>query len=129
MVASNPSIDLIIVGGGPVGLTAAIEAQRLGLSYRIIERKEKRRSNDSRAVVLHPRMLELLQTNTGFIQSISERAEKLPVANIEFVNDKKTISILNSEQNYGDTEYPSLYFLPQYLTEKSLEETLAKGGG
>jgi hypothetical protein len=44
-----------------VGLTAALEAKRLGLSVRIIDRKLTRSVHDSRAVVVHPRVMELLE--------------------------------------------------------------------
>ena len=38
-------VDVLIIGSGPVGLTAAVEAARLGLSARIIERKAERSSS------------------------------------------------------------------------------------
>jgi len=34
----NQSTDIIIIGGGPIGLACAIEAKRAGLSHRIIEK-------------------------------------------------------------------------------------------
>jgi len=34
----NESFDLLIIGGGPIGMTCAIEAQKAGLSYVIIEK-------------------------------------------------------------------------------------------
>lgn len=62
MDSSNAEIlDLLIIGAGPVGLTAALEARRLGLSVQIIDRKSKRSVYDSRAVVVHPRVMELLE--------------------------------------------------------------------
>lgn len=125
---SKTSIDLLIIGAGPVGLTAAIEAQRLGLSCRIVEQKEKRSSHDSRAVVIHPRMMELLEAHPGMIQSVNKRASILPSLNLELIAAKTTISVLKEEQKFGDTEYSRLYLLPQYLTEKSLEEVLNEGG-
>jgi len=56
-------VDLLVVGAGPVGLTAALEATRLGLSVRIVDRKPQRSTQDSRALVVHPRVLELLEPN------------------------------------------------------------------
>jgi len=128
-MVSKPSIDLLIIGAGPVGLAAAIEAQRLGLSCRIVERKEKRSDHDSRAVVIHPRMMELLEAHPGMIQNVNKRASILPCMNMELINVKTTITILKEEQRFGDTEYKGIYLLPQYLTEKSLEEVFDDGGG
>jgi len=34
----NETFDLLIIGGGPIGMTCAIEAQKAGLSYVIIEK-------------------------------------------------------------------------------------------
>ena len=104
-MASKPSIDLLIIGAGPVGLTAAIEAQRLGLSCRIVERKEKRSDHDSRAVVIHPRMMELLEAHPGMIQNVNKRASILPYMNMELINVKTTITILKEEQR--STELPT----------------------
>jgi 2-polyprenyl-6-methoxyphenol hydroxylase-like FAD-dependent oxidoreductase len=39
-------MDILIVGGGPTGLTAAVEAKRQGLTARIIERKSE--TNDTK---------------------------------------------------------------------------------
>jgi 2-polyprenyl-6-methoxyphenol hydroxylase-like FAD-dependent oxidoreductase len=64
MSDTKHTMDLLIIGAGPVGLTAALEAHRLGISVRIINRKDKRSTHDSRAVVVHPRVMELLQPIT-----------------------------------------------------------------
>lgn len=120
---------MLIIGSGPVGLTAAIEAHRHGLSYRIIERKAKRHTNDSRALVLHPRMLELLEVHPTIISDVNDRATKLPWISIEQIEAKKTITIGLEKQRFGDTEYPGLSILPQYQTEKCLENVLNNGGG
>src|SRR5690554_4562720 len=38
MTEQNDVFDLIIVGGGPIGLACAIEAKKAGLSYLILEK-------------------------------------------------------------------------------------------
>jgi thioredoxin reductase (NADPH) len=35
---ASESLDIIIIGGGPIGLACALEAQKAGLSYRILEK-------------------------------------------------------------------------------------------
>lgn len=131
MVGSNhPScIDMLIIGSGPVGLTAAIEAARMGLSYRIIERKSKRHTNDSRALLLHPRLVELLEVHPTFISGLNDRATKIPCISIELIEAKTTITIGMEKQRFGDTEYPGLNSLPQYQTEECLEHVLNASGG
>ena len=134
---SNPEneLDLLIIGAGPVGLTAALEASRLGLSVRIIERKEKRSSHDSRAVVVHPRVMELLQpiNGGGVIEEIQKTAFHLQGVFFYMkrwfgkgamgdCHDHLLLNLKNVE--WGDTEYPNLYFLPQYETERIMEEGL-----
>jgi len=52
-------IDVLIIGAGPTGLVAAIDARRHGLSVRIIDQNPQR-SPHSKALVLHSRSLEVL---------------------------------------------------------------------
>ncbi|NIA14540.1 MAG: NAD(P)-binding domain-containing protein [Nitrospiraceae bacterium] len=60
--AGNGRLDLVIVGAGPAGLSAAIEAQKAGLSYVVLERE--RPANTIRAfpkgkrVYAEPRFLK-----------------------------------------------------------------------
>src|SRR5690554_5680179 len=52
--------DVVIVGGGPVGLSMSIQLSRLGVRHILIERNlEVRRHPKSR--LLNPRSLELLR--------------------------------------------------------------------
>ncbi len=54
-------VDVLVVGAGPTGLTAACEALRHGLSVRVIDRKQGR-STHSKALVTHARTLEVFET-------------------------------------------------------------------
>jgi 2-polyprenyl-6-methoxyphenol hydroxylase-like FAD-dependent oxidoreductase len=51
--------DVLVVGAGPVGVMAAGELTRRGVSVRIIDRASER-SPQSRALVVHARTLETL---------------------------------------------------------------------
>jgi 2-polyprenyl-6-methoxyphenol hydroxylase-like FAD-dependent oxidoreductase len=136
MSDTKHTMDLLIIGAGPVGLTAALEAHRLGISVRIIDRKDKRSTHDSRAVVVHPRVMELLQpiNNGGVVQEIQNSSFHLQGAAFYIKkwfgmkgvkNDGYDHLLLNlSNVEWGDTEYPNLYFLPQYETERVLEQAL-----
>lgn len=159
---SDTILDLLIVGAGPVGLTAALEAKRLGLSVRIIDRKEDRSVKDSRAVVVHPRVMELLEPHRGgaLVSEIERKSFHLRGVNAYLPNwshwlpgygqDTSTSENENKGDNennnnnntkdsphlldlstvvWGDTDYPNLYFLPQYETERVLEESFVFEGG
>ena len=51
-------VDVLVVGAGPTGLTAASEALRHGLSVRIVEKKASR-DGFSKALVVHARTMEI----------------------------------------------------------------------
>ncbi|MFD1213467.1 FAD-dependent oxidoreductase, partial [Arthrobacter sp. GCM10027362] len=51
--------DVVIVGGGPVGLFLAILLAREGLDTAVLERRQAR-SPHSRAIGIHPPALEAL---------------------------------------------------------------------
>eukprot|EP00536_Pseudo-nitzschia_multiseries_P012199 jgi/Psemu1/290137/fgenesh1_pg.451_\ len=142
----SKNVDLLIIGAGPVGLTAAVEAKRLGLSVRIIDRKKKRSSHDSRALVIHARVVELLEPiqNGAVIEEIKKTAFGLSSISIYLQKrscgcfpkkndgeddsfDRYNVNIKETE--WGDTDYPNSYFLPQYETERILEEAFNKDGG
>ena len=46
--------EILIVGAGPVGLTAAIELNRRGKAVRIVDR-DPEPTSESRAIAIHPR--------------------------------------------------------------------------
>ena len=129
-----------------VGLTAAVEAKRLGLSVRIIERKRNRSSHDSRALVVHPRVMELLETiqdgaltkeieKTAFdLQGVTIYLKKLFPRWLQNTDDgdDDTFVRLNIDVKqtiWGDTDYRNEYFLPQYKTERILEDAFNADGG
>ena len=57
--ATQGSGDVLIVGAGPVGLTAAVALTRNGVRCRLIDRSESR-TDKSKALVVWSRTLELL---------------------------------------------------------------------
>lgn len=126
-MSSSKGVDVLIIGSGPVGLTAAVEAARLGLSARIIEQKAERSSHDSRALVVHARVMELLEPLGDVTEKIKERSIQGGKMRICFAEDDQVV-VSFDEGNWGDTLYPSPYFLPQYETETILEEELNANG-
>ncbi|PVZ14223.1 FAD-dependent monooxygenase [Actinomycetospora cinnamomea] len=51
--------DVLVVGAGPVGLTAACQLARLGVSVRVVDKLD-RPTTESRAVTVHARSMEML---------------------------------------------------------------------
>jgi 2-polyprenyl-6-methoxyphenol hydroxylase-like FAD-dependent oxidoreductase len=52
-------VDVLVVGAGPTGLTLAGELLRFSLSVRVIDRAVTPPLDQSRALVIHARTLEL----------------------------------------------------------------------
>src|SRR4051812_37512360 len=50
--------EVLIAGAGPVGLALALELQRFGIRFRIVEKKAER-SKTSKALGLQPRVSEV----------------------------------------------------------------------
>lgn len=143
---TDTMVDLLVVGAGPVGLTAALEAKRLGLSVRIIDRKPERSVHDSRAVVVHPRVMELLEPIRGGGVTAEIKKNSFVISGMfayvpkwfpwlrnwfdnkdDYPFDAVKLDLKNVK--WGDTEYQGLYFLPQYETERILEEAFVAEGG
>jgi len=143
-------VDLLVVGAGPVGLAAALEARRLGLTCRVVDRLPRRNDKDSRAVVVHARVLELLATATsegppntatdstakndndndkhGSVVSRILQQSFRPDA-VAFHFDEGDFVEARPHHDggvvaWGDTEFPFLTFLPQHDTERVLETAL-----
>jgi 2-polyprenyl-6-methoxyphenol hydroxylase-like FAD-dependent oxidoreductase len=116
----NP--DVLIAGAGPVGLAAAAELTRYGLSVRIVDLAPQP-TDKSKALVVWPRTLEHLQrlsladtfvasgrraTRARFFQAAQELAS-VPLDSI-------------------DTQFPFGLMIPQSETERILTEHLASQG-
>ncbi|WP_170947498.1 MULTISPECIES: FAD-dependent monooxygenase [Nocardiaceae] len=114
----------LIVGAGPVGLTAALSAQRLGLPTRLIERSTVRHRHP-KAVVLWPRALEVLD-RLGIADDIVAAGQPLHGQN--YSSAGKRIATV-SFGKIADSKYSYALAIPQHETERILAETyLARGG-
>jgi 2-polyprenyl-6-methoxyphenol hydroxylase-like FAD-dependent oxidoreductase len=74
-----------VVGAGPTGLTAALEATRMGMSVRIIDHKPERGSPvDSRALVVHPRVMELIKVHGDGAVTDEIKRQSFAIDNLNF---------------------------------------------
>ena len=112
------SIDVLIVGGGPVGMTLAAELARYGVSVRIVD-QTNHDSNKSKALFLWSRTLELLD-RAGGTEVFVAAGQKLTAANI--VAEGKPIGHIDFSA--VDSTHPYMLTLPQGETEELLEKHL-----
>ena len=87
-VLNTTTPDVLVVGAGPAGLTAAAEAIRHGLTVRIIDQNESRTSF-SKALVVHSRTLEIFQ-DMGFAANVINSGQEFHALNMHI--GKKSLS-------------------------------------
>ncbi|MEU9995866.1 FAD-dependent monooxygenase [Streptomyces sp. NPDC050848] len=113
------STDVLIVGAGPVGLSAAAELRRRGVGCRLVDRLPARLPY-AKAVGIQPRTLEIWD-RMGLARTVLEAAVPM-LGQLIHVNGREVARIdleLPPEVPYGFAA------LPQYETERLLEEYVA----
>jgi 6-methylpretetramide 4-monooxygenase / 4-hydroxy-6-methylpretetramide 12a-monooxygenase len=124
MMTATP--DVLVIGAGPAGLTAAAEAIQHGLSVRVIDQNQSR-SVYSKALVVHSRSLEVFD-DMGCVEGVIHSGQKFHALNI--YADKKSIArIVFEELDWQDANFPYWLSIPQSETERCLEEHLNELGG
>ncbi|MEU8527417.1 FAD-dependent monooxygenase [Streptomyces sp. NPDC048629] len=116
------SPDVLVVGAGPVGLTAAAELRRRGIDVRIVDRL-RARMPFAKAVGIQPRTLEVWD-RMGCVRPVLDVAVPMR-GQLVYVNGAEQARIdlvLPPEVPYGFAA------LPQYETERILAELLARLG-
>jgi 2-polyprenyl-6-methoxyphenol hydroxylase-like FAD-dependent oxidoreductase len=114
--------DVLVVGAGPVGLVAAIDLARRGVSVRIID-KMPEPTDESRAVVLHARSLELLD-QLGVLDEIAATGVKTTGAQMHASG-----TVLGRVGfDTIDSPFPYSITIPQTDTERILRDRLAALG-
>jgi 3-(3-hydroxy-phenyl)propionate hydroxylase len=122
-MSSEAATDVLVIGAGPVGLTAAGELKRHGVSVRLIDKKPKPEPHPNAAVV-HVRTLEILAFMAavdGFLR------EGHPLRELNSRAFGKRIGSLNPGD--ADSPYPEPRTLGQQHTERFLTEHFERLGG
>ncbi len=119
-------MDVLIVGAGPTGLSAACELARYGIPFKIIDR-HRDLSDQSKALAVQARSLEIFD-RWGLGDRVA--AAGAQVQSIAMTFEGKTRARLElGRLGEGLTRYPYVLILPQPVTEELLEERLAACNG
>ena len=117
--------EVLIVGAGPVGMTAATELSRFGIPLRIVD-KAAQRTDKSKALVLWSRTLELLNRGPKGAAPFIEAGFKASAVNL-LAADGQLMGHVSMDS--VKSPYPYGLMLPQSETERLLEERLQGLGG
>jgi len=112
---------ILIVGAGPVGLTAAVELARLGKNIRIVD-QNRAHTQASKAVGINSRSLELLES-AGVTETLIESGIKIQKMFMHHQDKQMVINI-----GLIDHKYNFMLMLPQDQTEAILENQLNRYG-
>ncbi len=105
-------IDVLVVGGGPAGLTLACELRLAGLAVTVLERRTAR-IQQSRALTIHGRTLEMLGLR-GLAERFLAQGVQVPTGHYAVLPTRLDFSVF-------DTQFPFTLFVPQATTEELLE--------
>ena len=122
MADATNTEDVLIVGAGPVGLTAALALTRHGVRCRIVDRNACR-TDKSKALVLWSRTLELLD-GLGGAERFVDAGMRAHGASL-YGHGKR---LVHASLDDVDSPYPFALMIPQSDTERLLEEWVASLG-
>ncbi|MEV5974055.1 FAD-dependent monooxygenase [Streptomyces sp. NPDC051921] len=120
--STSSVLDVLVVGAGPVGLTAAAELRRHGTRVRLVDRLPERLPY-AKAVGIQPRTLEVWD-RMGCVRAALEAA--VPLRGQLLYRDG--VEQARIELSLPDDVPYRFAALPQYETERILEEFLARFG-
>lgn len=108
--------DVLVVGAGPTGLTAALQAHEHGATVRIVDRRPEL-FRPSRAMMLHARALECLRP-LGVAGELLDRADTAPEARIHL--GRRVVQVRLGHADLPDTAFPHLTLVRQADVESVL---------
>jgi 2-polyprenyl-6-methoxyphenol hydroxylase-like FAD-dependent oxidoreductase len=122
-MTSQPTLPVLIVGGGPVGMTLALQLQRYQVPYRIIECNSGP-STATKALALHSRTLDIF-ADLGIAREAVATGHAVKYFRVQ----SRGKTILRYDFTLLDAAHPLLLSLPQPHTERLLMNRLQALGG
>jgi 2-polyprenyl-6-methoxyphenol hydroxylase-like FAD-dependent oxidoreductase len=118
---ADSTVEVLIVGAGPTGLTLALQLAAFGVRARIVDRGLDR-VHESRALAIQPRTLEVL-AGLGVTDQLVARGN--PAVQLRMHLRGRVLTVPMFDLGLDDTAYPYLLFLSQAETEGILQKHLA----
>ena len=122
-MAAKQQTDVLIAGGGPIGLLTGLALARNGIRVRVVE-EQWRPATRSYALALHPESLRLFGS-LNLIPQLLEHGR--PVEILGLFGEGRRQSEIDFSELPGST--PFALVLPQHLLEEVLSSALAQAGG
>lgn len=117
------TVDVLVAGAGPVGMTLAVELAIQGVAFRIVD-KQQARSSESRAIGVHSRTLEVFN-RYGAVEELLTKAGKV-MGNVFWMNGKRFDGFKGHAR--PDTRFSGIHTVSQADTEAFLASHLAGRG-
>ena len=117
---SNAQPQVLIIGAGPTGMTAALELSRMGISLRIVDTMPAP-ATTSRAIGVQARTLELFEQR-GLVQTMLDKGNRGEAGSI--YGEGKRIFRLQFAHN--GSAYGFMLFISQAETEATLRDALER---